>query len=106
MIWAAFAWFRALPRGWHYLAGAVALLLTAWVWHLFAVRGAVRADREQAASTALQTARDADAASVGAREATRNEVEQTNADARDAANRSDDPLRAALDSLREGAGGN
>lgn len=101
MIWAAFAWFRALPRGWHYLAAVAALLLTAWTWHKLAVRGAVRADREQAASTALQTARDADAASVGAREAARNEVEQANDEARDAANRSDDPLAAALDALRK-----
>lgn len=105
MIFALWQRFLGLPRGWHYLAGAIALALVVLVWHRIGVGRAVRADREQAGTVALTEARRADEAAQGQIEATRTEVERTNDEARTAASGSDDPLGSALERLRTAKAG-
>lgn len=104
MIWAfAIKWFGWLPKVkrevWYGLAAALAFW---WLWNTAESAGEARerAKWEQVAREAAERAREADSAATGAIEATRNEVEQTNDQARAAATGSDDPLAAGFDRLR------
>lgn len=65
-------------------------------------RKAVEADRGVSRGKVLDRARNADERAHGAGEATREAIERSNADAKAAADGSDDPLRDAFDSLRTG----
>lgn len=99
-----FAVFTALPRGAKLGIAAVAGLLLAWaLWSLW-LRSHDRAviERHEEAITAKTSERASDAA-TDATEAvadTKARVDKENEDARNAADGSDDPLRAALDSLQ------
>lgn len=99
-----FAAFTALPRGVKLALAAFAGLLLAWgLWSLW-LRSHDRAviERHEEAITAKTSERASDAA-TDATEAvadTKARVEQENEDARNAADGSDDPLRAALDRLQ------
>lgn len=99
-----FAAFTALPRSAKLVLAAVAGILLAWaLWSLW-LRSHDRAviERHEEAITAKTSERASDAA-ADATEAvadTKGRVEQENEDARNAADGSDDPLRAALDSLQ------
>ena len=95
--------FLARVPGWLWVALAVvfACVLAA----LFVAdreRKAVEADRSVSRGKVLERARDADERAHGAGEATRDEIEAGSQAAREAAAQSDDPLRAAMDKLREG----
>lgn len=99
-----FAWFTALPRNAKLALAALAGLLLAWgLWSLW-LRSHDRAviERHEEAITAKTSERASDAA-TDATEAvadTKGRIKQENEDARNAADGSDDPLRAALDSLQ------
>jgi hypothetical protein len=72
------------------------------LWNVAGNAGEARVEAEQAdtARKATERAREADNAAGKATDDTRNDVEQTNDQARDAADGSDDPLRDGLNSLR------
>lgn len=89
-----------LPR-WVKIAAGVAFLLAAVLLaHKCAVDKAVEADRSAANAEALSDAREADERAHEAGESTRDAIERSNADAKAAADGSDDPLAAGLDRLR------
>jgi hypothetical protein len=99
-----FAWFTALPRSAKLALAALAGLLLAWgLWSLW-LRSHDRAviERHEEAITAKTSERASDAAADATKAVadTTARVEQENEDARNAADGSDDPLRAALDSLQ------
>ena len=85
------------------LALAVVLAVAAFTWWLSNERQeAVEADRAKAAVEVLGKARRADEASSATTTAIQSKVETTNAEVREAARNSDDPLRDGLDRLRTG----
>ena len=81
------------------LAAVAAGGLFLW-WLHSREQAAVAAAMAAMAVAAARKAKHADEAAVGKSEAIKDEVEKANAKARDEAAGSDDPLRAALDSLR------
>src|SRR5690606_19053421 len=84
MTWLTAKGLLGLARGWWILGAilaAVALVVAFNVWLAGERRAAVEADRHEARSEALETARGADEAAQAATEGTRNEVERTNAEA-------------------------
>jgi len=89
-----------LPRWAHALMGAGALLAAFLIWDWFDDRAAVKAHEAQVGAKVQATASAAASDAHTAVTERSNEVEKANADARDAAARSDDPLRAGLDRLR------
>lgn len=76
---------------------AIALFM---LWLNGREKAAVERDRAEAAAEAAKTARRAEEASSAEIRAVQTEVEKANDEARDAAQRSDDPLGAGFDSLR------
>lgn len=98
MIWNPLLW----PR-WLKLAGIGALLVIAAVIYVNArERAAVKADRAKAAVEALERQNRADRAAQSTVDASRKETEDGNTEARKAAaDNPDDPLKGALDKLRE-----
>lgn len=97
------ALFTGLPRWAHGLIAAAGLGIAALLWLHFHDKGVI--DRHEAKVTqaiATQSAQAADAAASAVSQ-TRSTVEQTNDDARNAAARSNDPLRAGLGRLRANA---
>ena len=104
MIWAiassVLGWLKRVPRDVWYIAGALAL-----VWIVYQHGESVGYDKrdaeyDEAARKAAEAARKADAIAGSVVDQSRNEVEQGNEHAREAANGSDDPLRDGLNSLR------
>lgn len=98
-----FAWFTALPRSAKLALAVIAGLLLAWaLWSLW-LRGHDRAvierHEEVIEAEVERKAGEASEAAADAAAATKSDVEKTNDEARKAADGSDDPLRAALDSL-------
>lgn len=93
-----------LPRWAQGLLGAGVLIAAFLVWDWFDDRAAVAANNAKIAAQVTATASAAASDAAGAVTTTRNEVEQANAQARDSASRSPDPLRAGLDRLRAEAG--
>ena len=94
---------KGVPREVYYaIAAAIALLL---IYNTGRNHGEadVQAAWDAATRAAIEQAREADDSAHEAIDNTRTEVEAGNAQARDAANGSDDPLRSALDSLRAAA---
>lgn len=90
----------ALPRWAHALIAAATLIAALLLWDWFDDRAAVAAHEAEAAARVQEAARAAESAAHGAVTNRQTEVEQSNAEARTAAARSDDPLRAGLDRLR------
>jgi hypothetical protein len=85
---------------WRWLAIIAAVASLAWLHGC--QTGAQREKAAQAAQTAkaIEKARRADQSAAQAVSKAKQEVEKSNADAKAAAAGSDDPLKAALDSLR------
>lgn len=92
----AWAFLKGVPREVYYALAAIAAL---W-WAYSAGQDAKQAEWDEHTRKALESAREADSAAGEAVTETRNEVEARNAEARNAANGSDDPLRDGLSSLR------
>lgn len=92
---------KSIPREVWYIF--VAALFLWWFAGVQYDRGYDKREAEyaEAARLAAEHARKADTAAGETVTRTTEEVEQGNAKARDAADGSDDPLRSALDSLRE-----
>lgn len=98
-----FAWFTALPRSAKLALAVIAGLLLAWaLWSLW-LRGHDRAviERHEEVIEAQTSERASDAAADAAEAVaeTKGRIDKENEDARKNADGSDDPLRAALDSL-------
>lgn len=91
------AFLKGIPREVWYAAAIAAAL---W-WAYGAGQDAKQAEWDEFTRKAEQAAREADSAAGEAVTETINTVEAENAEARNAANGSDDPLRSALDSLRK-----
>lgn len=83
------------------IAGAVALIVGAFlVWDHFDDKAAVEADRNASRAEAVSRAREADEGAETAANRTREDIEDGNERAREAARDSDDPLGDGLRSLR------
>lgn len=96
----AWAFLKGVPREvWYVLAAGLALYAYGEARHK-AGESEVRAEWAEATRKAVEAAREADSAAGEAVTETINEVEAGNAQARDAASGSDDPLAAGLNSLR------
>lgn len=99
-----FAVFTALPRGAKLALAALAGLLLAWgLWSLWLRshdRAVIERHEEGISAQTSERASDAAADATEAVADTKGRIEQENEDARNAAAGSDDPLRAALDSLQ------
>jgi thiazole synthase ThiGH ThiG subunit len=89
-----------LPRWAQAGLAALAIGGGALLWLKLHDWAVVKADREVAMAKAATIAREADQAAYQSIETTQTEVEHTNAQARNAAARSDDFLGGAFDSLR------
>jgi Tfp pilus assembly protein PilE len=91
------SWFMGI---WRWLAIIAAVALCSYVYGC--QTGVQREKAAQAAQTAkaMERARKADQSAAQAVSKAKQETEQSNADAKAAASGSDDPLKAALDSLR------
>jgi hypothetical protein len=84
------------------VAAFVLLVVGFLIWDHFDDKAAVEADRSASKAEAVSRARDADGRAGRAADDTRDAIERSNADAKAAADRSDDPLATALDRLRAG----
>jgi len=97
-LWTAF---RALPRGWHYVAAGVVLALAFFVWLKVHDQNTIK-EHEQRKSAEIATK--AAAATEAARNAIKENqaaIEAGNERARAAASKSADPLRDGLRELRK-----
>lgn len=101
MILSAFLWFKALPRGFHYLALGVVAVLAFLAWDHFDDRAAVKRDRAEQAAKVQERAIEAERASAGVVQASQAATASRTEAAREAARHGDDPLRAGLESLQE-----
>ena len=105
MIWAiassALGWVKKnVPREVWYALGTLALLWFVYSHGKSVGYGQSEAEHAEVARKAAEQAREADAVSGSVVDQSKNEVEQGNERARDAANGSDDPLRDGLNGLR------
>lgn len=91
---------KMVPREVWYALAALAVVWFYGNQRYDAGRDECRAEYAEAAREAIEQARQADAVAGEAIQATKDEVEQKNDEARNAAAGSDDPLRAGLDRLR------
>lgn len=90
----------ALPR-WAWGAILIAAGILAFiVWDIFDDKAAVSADRGESKAVVTGRARKADETAHGAAQGKIKQVEQSNEQAREAADGSDDPLKSAFDELR------
>lgn len=102
LLFTAWQFLKGVPREVYYAAAAAIALLLIYNTGRNHGEADVQAAWDSATRAAIQQARDADEAANRAIDNTRNNVEQSNEQARDAATGSDDPLGAGLRSLRAG----
>lgn len=99
MILSAFLWFKALPRGFHYLALGVVAVLAFLAWDHFDDRAAVKRDRAEQAAKVQERAIEADKGALATVQASQAATASRTEAAREAAKAGDDPLRAGLKEL-------
>lgn len=93
---------KPIATGLLIVSAAVLLIGGFLIWDHFDDKAAVEADRNASNAKATATARKADERAETAANRQKEDIEDGNDRAREAAAGSDDPLKAGLDQLREG----